>query len=341
MRRPSQRGFSLMEITIVLAIVSGVMILTYRLIEETVTATMFNESHNDLAVMSQQAVNAVQAEVMQARLVFEENTQGIAYRTALTFPTAPGVWTTSVLPIIDASTVTLEPDTTTTRFTGNALFLVRQMPPLTLMYDHDGKANTADIEFLADRYRFDYIYLRKDTTVKFARSGQTADLMMATSEEYADYFQLSGVTAKPGNLAAKVIAAGLKQAWDPGKDVTASFYDLSGATDGTFDAAIKKPTIPIMKTKTLLKGLLGGRITGKMSYSVAFAAPSGPAYPLRVPIAQFAQPIAALPNYPSGFEVKIIGPAGNRQVLTRIVLMAQYGKTYEAQQAAVSTAARF
>lgn len=341
MRRSSQRGFSLMEITVVLAIVSGLMILTYRLIEETVTATMFNESHNDLSVMSQQAVNSVQAELMQAKLVFEENTLGIAYRNALSFPTTPGVWTTSVLPVMDSGTTTLVPDTTVTRYTGNALFLVRQMPPLSVMYDHDAKANTADIEFLVDRYRFDYIFLRKDTTVSFARSGQTADLMLAYSGEYADYFQLAGVTARPGTLVSKIIAAGLKQAWDPGKDVTASFYDLSGATDGTFDAAIKKPTITIVKNKSLLKGLLGGRITGKMGYSVAFAAPTGKAYPLRVPMYLFAQPIAALPNYPSGFEVKIIGPAGNRQVLTRLVLMAQYGKTYESQTASVATAARF
>jgi hypothetical protein len=31
------------------------------------------------------------------------------------------------------------------------------------MYDHDNKVGTADIEFLADRYTFQYFYLKKTT----------------------------------------------------------------------------------------------------------------------------------------------------------------------------------
>jgi hypothetical protein len=79
-----------------------------------------------------------------------------------------------------------------------------------------------------------------------------------------------------------------------------------------------------------------------MRYSVAFVVnPSGAAFPIPQPLAVFARTDASLPNYPAGFEVKIIGPSRNRQVLARLVVMAQYGRTYEAQQASVSTAARF
>src|SRR5688572_29190879 len=104
--RDSEKGFSLMEITVTLAIVSVIMIVTYQLIEQTITTAMFSESHNDLAVMSQKAVNAIQTEVLQARMVFENDTGGNEYRTALDFPTTPSVWTTSLLPIIDPSTTT-------------------------------------------------------------------------------------------------------------------------------------------------------------------------------------------------------------------------------------------
>jgi prepilin-type N-terminal cleavage/methylation domain-containing protein len=338
--RHSEKGFSLMEMTVTLAIVSVIMIVTYQLIEQTMSATMFNESHNDLAVMSQKAVNTIQTEVMQAKLVFENDTAGNEYRNALAFSTTPSVWTTSLLPVIDPAATTFTPDGATERYTGNSMLLVRQLPPLSIMYDHDGKAGTADIEFLADRYTFQYFYLRK-TTNSFAGSGQSADLMRAISEQYADYFQLKGVTAKPGTLVSKLIAAGMKQAWDPGKPLNAAFYKLSGATDGTFDSAINAPTIPIAQTKTMLPGLFGGRISGRMSYSVVFPKPTGPAFPIPQPLSVFARPDASLPGYPAGFEVKIIGPSRNRQVLTRLVLMAQYGRKYEAQQASVSTAARF
>ena len=133
----SETGFSLIEMTVTLAIVSVIMIVTYQLIEQTMSATMFNESHNDLAVMSQKAVNTIQTEVMQARLVFEDDTTGNEYRAALAFATTPSVWTTSLLPVIDPATTTFTPDGATERYTGNSLLLVRQLPPLSILYDHD------------------------------------------------------------------------------------------------------------------------------------------------------------------------------------------------------------
>ncbi|HYK00939.1 MAG TPA: prepilin-type N-terminal cleavage/methylation domain-containing protein [Thermoanaerobaculia bacterium] len=334
--RNGQRGFSLVEITVVLAIVSALMILTYRMIQETMTATLFNESHNDLAVMSQQAVNAIQTELLQTKLVYEDDATGNAYRTALKFASPAAVWTSSVLPVMDSTTAVFKPDTAKDRFTGNSLLFVRQMPPLSIVYDDDGVAGTPEVELLADRYRFEYIYLRRETRQSFAGSGESADLMFATSAEYADYFQLAAIKAKPGTVVSKLIAAGLKRAWDPGKPLNQAFYALSAATDGTFDPAINKPDIDVAKTRTLLRGLIGAHISGKMAYSVAFAT-----FPIPQPLSVFAKPQAALPGFPSGFEVKVIGPAGNRQVLTRIVLMANYGRTFEAQQATVVTAARF
>jgi len=290
-------------------------------------------------VMSQKAVNAIQTEVLQAKLVFEEDAVGKEYRGALTFGKAPSVWTTSVLPVIDPDTNTFAPDGATERLTGNALFVVRQLPPLSVLYDHDGLKKTADVEFIADRYTFQYFYLRKEGAISFAGSGQSVDLMRARSDPYADYFQLASVTARPGALVQKLIDAGLKQAWDPGKPLSTAFYDLSAATDGTFGNALIKPTIPVVTVRSMLPGLFGGRISGRMFYSVGF--PKTPAFPIPQPLSVFARPDASLPGYPAGFEVKIIGPSRNRQVLTRLVLMSHYGRNYEAQQASVSTAARF
>lgn len=334
--RHSERGFSLIEITVVLAIVSALMILTYKLIEETATAALFTESHNDLNLLSQQASNAIQTELIQTKLVFQDDALGKSYRDALALPSSAGAWSATLMPLFDPATTTLQPDPVSTRYTGNALLLARQLPPLSVMYDDDKNAGTPEVELLADRYRFQYIYLRRDTAHSFAASGMSLDLMMSTSADYADAFQLASIGTSTGAIATKLMTAGLSQAWDPGKPLDNAFYALSGATDGTLDAPLKKPSIPIARTKSLLRGLLGGRIAGKMSYSAAFGK-----YPIQKPLSVFAKPIVSTPGFPGGFEVKIIGPAGNRQVLTRIVLMSHYGKTYEAQQASMITAARF
>jgi Tfp pilus assembly protein FimT len=331
-----------MEITVVLAIVSILMIVIYSLLEETMQMTMFNESHNELAILSQSAVNALQSEVVQTKVAFEENANGIAYRSALTMPAGVTPWPDSFLPVFDAAG-DLEPDPTTQRFTGNSMLVARQLEPLTITYDDDGTALTPEVEFLADRYRFEYVYLARSSR-SFSGSGMTLDLLMSTSGEYADFFQLASMTpAATSRIAQKLSTAGLSRAWNPGQPIHSAFYTLAGAFDGTFNAPVNAPAIPIATTKSLLRGLLGGRISGRMDYSVAFA-PASPAspFPILTPVRLFARAEPSKPGFPSGFEVKIAGPARNRQVMTRVVLMSHYGtRRYESQQAFVVTAARF
>ncbi|HWW62594.1 MAG TPA: prepilin-type N-terminal cleavage/methylation domain-containing protein [Thermoanaerobaculia bacterium] len=334
--RTSQRGMTLIEVTIVLAIVSGLMLIVYSMIDQTLRATMFNESHNDLTVMSQRAVNRIQSEIVQGRLVYEEDTDGAAYRAAIQVPAAFPVWTNSLLPVIQDDT-SLAPDSGT-RYTGNSLLLVRQLEPISIFYDADGNAGTADIELLLDRYRFDYFYLSASSVRSFAGSGTILDLVSIESVEFADYMQLNSLTVAQLKLVApKVIAAGIAQAWNPGQSLGTSFFNMSGATDGKFNKAIAKPTISVARTRSLFPELRGGRISGRMSYSVAFGS-----FPIRRTINYYAQKDAARPNFPGGFEVKVCGPAGNRNVITRIVLMSHYGVTnFESQQGFVTTAARF
>lgn len=340
--RRAERGISLMEITIVLAIVSALMIGVYRMIEETLSTTMFVESHNELAIMTQRAVNSLQTEVLQSRLLFEEDSLGTAYRGALALPVGVRVWSDSLLPVIDAGTV-VAPDVAAARRTGNSLLLVRQMPPLSLSVDHDSNTSTPPIEFLADRYRFLYVFLLEDTGRSFANAGYTLDLVSSASEaQYADYFQLSGLGSATGPVVAQLIAAGISRAWNPGQAPNSAFYELAPAVSGSFSGPVGDPEIAMATPRSLLPGLRGGSIMGKILYSIAFnpAAPAAP-YPLRIQISQFAQPDATRPGFPAGFEAKIVGPAGNRQAMTRIVAMSNYNvRSFESQQAFVVTATR-
>lgn len=337
MTKRDQRGFSLIEMSVTLAIVSVLMIVVYSMIDQTLRVTMFNESHNELTLMSQKAVNSIYSELVQTRMVFQENALGASYRGALQLSPLFPAWTDSLLPVVQTSTV-IAPDTNT-RFTGNSLLLARQLEPVSVTYDHDGLANTPEIQFLADVYQFEYVYLTRVTRPAFASSGYSLDLVMSTSIQYTDFFQLSGVGSGPalGRLVQKLIARGLTHAWDPGQPLATAFYTLAGATDGTFNAALANPRIDLATARTLLPGLRGGRISGRMEYSVGFGS-----YPLRTPIRLFAPVDAARPGFPSGFEIKIAGPTGSRQVMTRLVLMSHYGaRHYESQQASAIIAGGF
>lgn len=345
MHRQSERGFSLMEVTVTMAIVTATLLVIYSMLEQTTKTSLFVESHNDLAIMSQRAVNAVHTEIVQTRIAYEENAVGAAYRTAMQLPATVTVWPDSFLPVFESNVSTMTPDTPGERFTGNSLLIARQLPPLTVTYDHDDNNGTPEVEYLADRYQFEYIYLSRASQPNFSGSGMTLDLTISTSREFADYFQLEALSDyATGEIVQKLIAAGLQRAWNPGQPLNNAFYNLSSATDGTFsNNALNGPTIAVVSTRTLLRGLLGGRISGRMPYSVAFAPPApAPAYPIPTPMRVFAQPISNEPGFPSGFEVKIAGPARNRQVMTRLVLMSHHSvRRYESQQAFVVTAARF
>jgi len=344
--RKSERGMSLVELLVVMAVVSGLLIIVYSMIEEAMKASMFGESHNDMIIMTQRVVNRLQSEVLQSRVAFQEDATGSAYRAAMQIPAAPLKWPDTLLPVFQTTDATLDPDVGngTDRFAGNSLLIVRQLAPLSIMYDDDGNANTPDVEFLADHYRFEYEYMVMNPARSFSGNGFYLDLMESRSSEYADYFQLAGLTAAQMKaIVPKIQAAGISRAWDPGQPVDTAFYDLAPAAAGAFGAAIVKPKIDIASTTTLLPDMRGGRISGRIEYSIAFipAAPAKP-YPLMQPVAFYAKADPTIPKFPAGFEVKIAGPAGHRKVGMRLMMMSNYraGK-YESQQGFVTASARF
>ncbi|HEX7151089.1 MAG TPA: prepilin-type N-terminal cleavage/methylation domain-containing protein [Thermoanaerobaculia bacterium] len=354
-----QRGFSLMEIIVVLALVSGLMIVVYTLIDETLQTAMFNESHNDLTIMSQRAVNQMHVELLQSSMAFEDNTLGNQYRTALQIPATTPVMPNTLLPVFDTATA-VNPDTGTgaARRTGNSLLIVRVLAPLEssadprehkpVLYDHDNDAAnpspTPEIELPIDRYRFEYFFLSRNAGRSFGGAGYYLDLVRAASDEYVDFTQLSSLNATQlRRVTSQLWTYGYRRAWDPGQPVPSAFYDLGRPRiTGAFDPPIANANIPIAKSASILPEMRGGRIAGRMEYSVAFRPTARPPFPIRQPVSMYAQQNAALPAFPAGFEVKIAGPSGFRRAFVRLVLVSNYRATnYESQQATVTTATRF
>jgi prepilin-type N-terminal cleavage/methylation domain-containing protein len=363
-RENQQRGYSLAEILVVLAISTVVMIISYDLIDDAMRTSLFVESHNNLSQWAQRPLNFMQTEVYQNRTVFDNTAVGQAYLTRFTTPPAyPGPWpacgaggcggtvttlptmpamqANSLLPVIDPSNV-MQPDSGigAARFTGNVLFLVRQLPPVLIPYDHDSNAGTPNINFPADRYRFELYYLARDTTRPFGTAGTYfVDLIQARSIDFADRFQLDPLIGTGGSFTAAqktsivngLTAANLRIAWDPmNQPVATAFYSIANSGVLTLQGG---QGIWVYSSKSMIPETKGGSISGKMLYSVGFRPTSTTTFPIRDAVPKYAVYDTSIPAFPSGFEVKIVGSGAARKVLLRLVLMSNYkaGK-YESQE---------
>jgi hypothetical protein len=343
LRRGSQRGLSLAEMLVTLAISVTVITVVMTIIEEAMKMSLFVESHNDLAVMSQRPINSIQKDLLQQRAVFGEDisgTDGTHYRTTIEalIPASVAAPVGSVLPIVNGSGV-LAPDSGGVRTTGNCMLMARQLTPVLLDIAADGTF-PAIPAFVVDRYQFEYIYMSRNATRKFRGGNYSLDLYRYRSVAYADYFQLANGTAnlsptQKTNLSTKIRAtaaaggANLQLAWNPGMDLAHAFY--------TIDASLAFPTIvttgllTMQDNTSLLPELLKGRISGKMDYTVAYKV-GATAPGTNIPGLSGLNPVpmyfeTASAPLDCGFEVKVVGPIGNRRVMTRLVLYSNYGVT--------------
>lgn len=335
--RRDERGFSLIEATITLLLLTVAMALFYEMIIGSLKASMFTESHNDLNVMGQRVTNGIHTEIAQARLVFQEDSTGTAYRSLFTaaLPSGVAVRSTSRMPIIDQTNTTFGTDpgpNSITNRTGNSLILVRQLSPISVTWDHDANGATATIQFLADRFQFVYYFLRTNNARNFGGLGYYIEPMQATSQIFANYFQLNGITTNKAQVCTNVRNAGLTMAWDPGKAVSApAFYNISAAGALSGNAA---PTFTVT-AKSMLPEFAGGRVSGKMEYSVA--PNSSTTFNFLDTVPRYA---TAASNFPEGLEVQIVGASGSRKVMTRLVLASNYSRNYSSQEATVTSSAR-
>ena len=333
--REKERGFSIVEATVTLVLMLVAMAIFYDMMIGASRAGMFHESRNDLVVISQRAVNSIQTELSQSKFVFEENSLGTEYRNLFVngLPVGVSVWAGSRLPIVDAATGTLGPDPGLNGIanrTGNSLMLARQLAPVAVAYDHDANALTPDVSFLVDRYEFQFYFLRANPARNFGNLGYYLDLVRAKSQIVADYIQLSGVGTNRAQLVQRILAnTPITMAWDPGKAIAApAFYTLAG--DGALASA--SPTRFTVTTASLCPEFTGGRISGKMEYSVSLNTSASMAMRDIVPLYATAGG-----TFPGGLEFQVVGAAGTRKIWTRLVLASWYANQFNSQQASVIT----
>ena len=315
-RQHDQRGLTLPEVIVTLFLMSILSLMFYQLYIGTIQTTMFLESNNDLAAFGQVAVNEMKLELMQSRMLFQNDTLGQAYVTALSFPTGAGLLTGSRLPTINTNGI-FEPDATGETFTGNCLLDARQLPALEAWIDHDADSSTSDIEYLVDRYRFQFYYLSQDAKRRIVPLNYTLDMLEFKSQIYGDYFQLSGLDATMRDAVGTALyAEGVRFLWDPGETPSSAFYSL--ASDGAISGPVSHD-ITSSEVISLLPQMKGGRVSGNMTYSVGIE--RDPSFETTDEISIYAQTNAL---FPSGLEFQITGPTGARKIFARLMLIAQY-----------------
>jgi prepilin-type N-terminal cleavage/methylation domain-containing protein len=358
-RSRGQRGITLMEMMVVVALFTVLFFISYTLLEDSVQTSLFVEEHNDLPIYGQSAVNAIQRELLQSRVVFEGSaaSTGPGYFSALTFPAAFPLLTGSKMPVLNPASTSLVPDDPATRYTGNVLLVAKQLSPAVIT----GLSITGGT-MLVDRYQFQVFYLTQRFTHGFAGQNYFVDAIQAKSDIYADYSQLTQWAALPGTLATDKtkVATQLStytdpvtgatqpttKAWNSGVAAPTAFYTISASMGFT---AINSPTIALPTSASLVKGLNGGRISGKMDYTVGYR-PSAARFNLntdvkkadgsiqvRDPIPKYAVFDSNVPTFPSGLEFLIVGPAGSRRILARMVILASYIGHIDSKESIVIT----
>lgn len=258
-----QRGFTLIEMIVVTAISIVVMLVVANMVQEVAWLSFFNESNNDLAILSQRPMNAIQREVLQSKVVFVAGTNGNAYLTYFQGQLPGGITTTTaILPTIN-STGPIQADSGGTTYTGNCIVLARQLPPIAINLAKDPtypSAYPAITPFKVDRYQFEYFYLVKNTSRKFGAGSYSVDLYRYRSIQYADYFQLVNDTltlsatqktwlstamktttdaaavgtpstfqVQPDYSLKKVKAPNLQYAYNPGQPIGTAFWTIDAA----------------------------------------------------------------------------------------------------------------
>jgi hypothetical protein len=212
-------------------------------------------------------------------------------------------------------------------------------------------ANFPALTFFADRYEFVYFYVTRDTTAIFATGNRIDNIAFSRSVRYADYNQLVNGTTTLSSTQKVVLSAALRDtsnvnlpiAWNPAMDVNNAFYTVDVNLVFPNGSLIGSPTIARASSGIMIAGLKGGRVTGKMTYTVGYrngTTKPGTAFPISTkaqPVPLYAEATSALP-LDCGLEVKVIGPPNSRQVLTRLVLYGQFGiQKYDSQEAFVIT----
>jgi prepilin-type N-terminal cleavage/methylation domain-containing protein len=300
-----QRGYSMLEIMIVVVILAGMSLLINEALMTTQHTDGLLRAAAEASQRGQKLTFEVTSLVSESRHLYEDDAQGQGYVAACDlsrFPLAPG----ARLPIIDADP-DMRIDEPTELRAGNMLLFVREINASACVADR----RKARMRWI-DTYRMVAVYptvvqrrLRNDRA-------QSRDLVVWRSVPFASYPQLMEIgdederTSVVKDLANRY---GITHAWDPSATVEAAFHAMSGS-----GGLSELPDLDFQldEDELLSEG-------GRLVYAGVQLAPTDAGYK-RARAVLAAETVDAW--VPNGFEVKIGGPSGSRKVWIHTVVEA-------------------
>jgi prepilin-type N-terminal cleavage/methylation domain-containing protein len=296
------RGHTLLEMIIVIAVFAVVLFLVHGGISASVHANDQMQRTNRLNVMSHDILSRIERDLARSHRVFTES-QSARDLIARLEGKGAAILENSLLPIVDSAGI-LERDETDNRRTGNVLMFAATIPPIsTDISDEFSPERLIRI----DLYRFVIYHLANHSanTEDHPRN----DIRRWSSLPVASYVQVMKVKDDDDRrrLVHALIEFGVAALWDStADDADAAFCPLvDGELPGDPDAAYEVPRDPVTSPDT---GLVGNVRAG-----IAVRADEAPDARIFAPEGSTMTP---------GFEVKMVGPASARQVLINLTTIA-------------------
>lgn len=311
--RSREAGFSVIEVVMVMAGLAALGVMFGETMIVSLGADRYVSAFNAAATKGQRSSNEIEEDLTAARRVYSNDAEGRAYAAATEAfgPSRPnGIpkpLLTSLLPLTDPLG-TFAPDTQARQTTGNSLLFVREQG--SAVVDTEEGPVARSLRF--DLFRFVGYYLTKKPGPTVGGNPDRLDLIRWQSVPFASLSQANGIfdpVERAEALATLRADFGVGHLWDAGQPVEIAFYavDVDGSvsvspeSEFTIRSDAAQPARAFFLDKRSSVAWNGGET--------------------QVPVPKYGYRHDASDGFPHGFELKIIGQAGSRQMLVRLALL--------------------
>ena len=313
-RRRGSRGYTFLEVTITLGLLSLLALVVERTLSSTQEADKYLSIFRYVQERGERASYDVYAAVVSARKVYGRDEQGEGYLEALDLSRLP-LAKDARLPRPD-EVRPMGPDQPNDPRTGNVILCVRETDPVVCAADPESqKVRYVDI------YHFVCVYPHdSDKRVITEDERKARDLVLWYSVGYPSLTQLNAIEdpAERSSVVRDLYHRfDMRYAWDPNADVDESFYPLDEVGQ---IAGIPEQLSEIPEHQGLSE-------SGMLVYAGIQLARTTPTSFSRKSVFTVDDPQKWVPD---GFEVKITGGSGHRKVWFHVVAEAQSARGREA-----------
>lgn len=302
------RGFTALETMITLVLVSAMALVIQKTLSTADNAARYMKAIQTATERGHNLSYDIREYVTSSRRIFFDDAVGEGFRDALDLTAFPPV-AASRLPMVDEEG-RLGPDPADTPMTGNFLLFAGEADATSVVSDP-----AAGLKRHIDTYRFHAIYVHQSNRMVVVEAGgqNALDLVVWESVEFPNYQQIAGIlddTERGTVIRELVNDHGHTMAWDPAGSIDGSFYVLGA--DGSL-AIAPSLNVTIGEHPADSRG-------GRLVYADTQLARTDMQDARRKAIFATADPENWLPD---GFEVKVVGRSGSRQVWIHLVTEVQ------------------